>query len=172
MNLKMAAGIFIAGAVLLLAFPERTSAQEPRVDRIAVIDAGFFVYDPAGISSDAPRTVEGVLITPKNMRFLTETPAVTAKVGTSFGVRFLTIGEPRRAPVTLRTGWKIPAPGMTNPQNGRTYHESSSDPTTRMGTDYLSGYGFDNQWEVVPGVWLLQIWQGSRKLLEHSFTIR
>ncbi len=167
--------LLIAASCLWLFVPvvqAQEHAQEPRVDRIEVIEAGFFVYEAASTRTDSPQSVEGVLVTPKNMRFLTETPAVTAKVGVSFGVRFLTVGEPRNAPVRLHTVWKIPPPGMTNPQNGRTYHESASDVTTRIGTGYLSGYGFDNQWEAVLGVWLLQVWQGNRKLLEHSFTIR
>jgi hypothetical protein len=50
--------------------------------------------------------------------------------------------------------------------------ESASEFTTRIGDAYLDGYGFNEQWEIVPGTWTLQIWQGNRKLLERDFAIR
>ena len=43
--------------------------------------------------------------------------------------------------------------------------------TTAIGSVHWRGYGFDQRWEIVPGVWTIEIWQGDRKLLEHSFTI-
>jgi hypothetical protein len=47
--------------------------------------------------------------------------------------------------VVLRSVWKIPSPGFTDPTSVKTYKESASDFTTQIGTAYLCGYGFNEQ---------------------------
>ena len=159
-------------AVLLLPLMQAALAQAPRVERLEIIGAGFIGYEQAGERTDAPDAVGGKVIRPRNMRFLPETPADTAKIGTSFGVRFAVIGRPRNEPVMLRTVWKIPASGLTDPKSGKTYTESASELTALVGGAYLSGYAFHEPWEIVKGIWTLQVWQDDRKLLEYDFAIR
>ncbi len=77
-----------------------------------------------------------------------------------------------KAEAQLRTVWKIPEPGTRNPHNNNIYRESTSNFTVKTDEIVLRGFGFDEPWEVVPGVWTLQVWQGDRKLLEQSFTIK
>jgi hypothetical protein len=161
----------VAIAVGLLPLAD-AAAQEPRVERLEIIGAGFLSYVQAGERTDAPDAVGRKVIRPRNMQFIADPPASTAQIGTSFGVRYLVVGQPRLADVKLRTVWKIPAPGLKEPQNGKTFTESAADITTQIGTAQLSGYGFNEAWEIVPGTWVLQIWQGDRKLLEHPFAIR
>jgi len=163
-----AASVLIA----LVALIGPTLAQAPSVERLDVIRAGFFVFDPAGARNDAPEAVGGIVIRPTNMRFLAETPAVTASKGTSFGVRFFVVGGPGGADVTFRSVWKIPPPGMTDPKSGKNYRESATEFTTQIGTAYLDGYGFNEPWEIVKGTWTQQIWFGDRKLLEREYSIR
>jgi hypothetical protein len=35
----------------------------------------------------------------------------------------------------------------------------------------VGGYAFDDQDELVPGLWSLELWQSDRKLLEKSFVL-
>ena len=44
-------------------------------------------------------------------------------------------------------------------------------PNMKIGALCLLGYGFDNAWEIVPGVWKQQIWYQNRMLAERSFTV-
>jgi hypothetical protein len=44
-------------------------------------------------------------------------------------------------------------------------------PNLKIGALCLLGYGFDNAWEIVPGVWTEQIWYQDRMLAERSFTV-
>jgi Domain of unknown function (DUF3859) len=44
-------------------------------------------------------------------------------------------------------------------------------PNLKIGALCLLGYGFDNAWEIVPGVWTEQIWYQDRKLAEQTFTV-
>ena len=172
MNTKVDPRAAAAGATLLLLLSWPALAQTPRVDRVEIVDKGFYVAQRTGKTTDAPGSVLGRDNIVTKVRFLRRTPQDSARVGVSFGVRFRTIGHPQNARVGLRSVWKIPAPGIKNPKSGNVYRQSVVNFTTTMGTAHLRGYSFEQPWEVVPGVWTLQIWQGDRKLLERSFTIQ
>jgi hypothetical protein len=158
-------------AVAPLAAPAR--ADEARIDRVDLIAAGF--YDAAAakvVATVAATTAAGGKTNQlADVALLGGPPADTAHAGIGFGVRFRSAGEPRGAQATLRSVWKIPEPGIHNPTNGTSYRESVAEFTTAVGGVHWRGYGFDQPWEIVPGVWTIEIWQGDRKLLEHSFTI-
>jgi hypothetical protein len=106
-----------------------------------------------------------------DVALMSETSTEMARVGIGFGVRFRTAGAPRDAEATLRSVWKIPQPGLHNPTNGTIYRESVATFSAAVGGVHWRGYSFDQPWEVVPGTWTIEIWQGDRKLLEHSFAI-
>jgi hypothetical protein len=40
-----------------------------------------------------------------------------------------------------------------------------------IGTTQFRSYVLDNDWEVVPGVWIFQVWYQGRKLAEQKFTL-
>ena len=172
MNINVASRHSAAVVLLLSIWPAFASPQAPRVERIEVIEAGFYTARETGQTKDAAGSVGERDIITNNPKFLKSAPQDSARVGTEFGVRFRTIGHPRNAKVELRSVWKVPEPGIKDPKNGTVYHESVANFATSMGTSHVRGYSFDNSWEVVRGVWALQIWQDNRKLLEHSFTIR
>ena len=44
-------------------------------------------------------------------------------------------------------------------------------PDLKIGALCLLGYGFDNAWEIVPGVWTEEIWYQDRMLAERTFTV-
>ncbi len=167
----MAFSLAALAYVAILAVPAR--ADEARIDRIDLIAAGFYDSATAKVvtTAAAPAAAGGKTNQLADVALMSEPPADPARVGIGFGVRFRSAGEPRGGQATLRSVWKIPAPGIRNPTNGVTYRELVAEFTTAVGGVHWRGYAFDEPWEVVPGVWTIEIWQGDRKLLEHSFTI-
>jgi len=158
---------------LILAALWSARAEEARIDHIDLVAAGFYDAATAKVADTiaAPTAAGGKTNQLADVALMSEPPADTARVGIGFGVRFRSTGEPRGAQATLRSVWKIPAPGIHNPNNDITYRESVVDFTTAIGSVHWRGYGLDQPWEVVPGTWTIEIWQGERKLLERSFTI-
>jgi hypothetical protein len=158
----------------LLAPVPQARAEDPRVDRIEIVAAGFYDATSTKIvgATAAPAAAASKTNQLGDVVLMSDPPATTARAGIGFGVRFRTSGEPRGARATLRSVWKIPPPGIHNPNNDNTYRQSVVDFTTVIGGVHWRGYGFDEPWEVVPGEWTLEIWQGDRKLLEKSFAIK
>ena len=66
----------------------------------------------------------------------------------------------------------FPPQGIRNPNTGDIMHTANiAFPNLKIGALCLLGYGFDNAWEIVPGVWTEQIWYQDRKLAERTFTV-
>jgi hypothetical protein len=188
---RMVRGMALAGAgmILLVASPvppgsaqqpqqqQQPQSQQPpqqqaRVERLEILEAGLYTARLTGRTTAAPGGSGGVIRAANDVRFLTDATAVTAGTGMGIGVRFRTVGRATSAVARLRSVWKIPSPGIVNPTNGNTYRTSVVDFTAAIGVEDTRGYGFDAPWEVVPGEWTLQIFQGDRLLLEQTFQVR
>jgi len=160
------------GVLLTSAAPGR--AQDMRVERLEIVEAGFFDSAQATVTGAKPAegAVTGMVQQLGALKLLPAPPPASARLGIGFGVRFRSFGERNGERAMLRSVWKIPEPGIVNPTNQTTYRESVADFPTTIGTVHWRGYGFDQPWEIVPGTWTLEIWQGDRKLLEKSFEIK
>jgi hypothetical protein len=153
---------------------EGSGAPTARINRLELLEAGFYDNTKVNVTSSAAAAgaAMGRVDEIEKITLLPEPPAVSARVGIGFGIRFRSFGDKDGAQAPLRSVWKIPAPGIHNPHNGNTYRQSVSDFTTTVGKAHWRGYGFDEPWEVVPGTWTIEIWQGDRKLVEKSFVIK
>ncbi len=149
---------------------QQAAAQDAKVDRLLIVEAGFYTARKTG-EDQAPGTTMGHVNQLADVKFLEDPPDVTAKLGTSFGVRFRVVGDKRDATAKLRSVWKIPGSGIRNPKNNNVYRESISNFDVTIGNTTTRGYSFDETWEIARGVWMLEIWQGDRRLLERSFMI-
>jgi hypothetical protein len=96
---------------------------------------------------------------------------VPAQLGVEFGFRYRIVGTPHSWPVTLNFVTLIPAPGIRNPTTGNTITRGEYSGQAVLGAEAGRYYGFDHEWEIVPGSWTLEIWQGDRKLASQSFTV-
>jgi Domain of unknown function (DUF3859) len=144
---------------LLAAVPGAAGAQTAAVvapaatvSGITVTNAGIYeaqsVSAPSGTGQLSPT---GTIGTASNWHFVSKTTDVTGQVGTQFGIEFRLEG---------------------NPVGDETMHTAKiAFPNLKIGALCLLGYGFDNAWEIVPGVWTEQIWYQDRKLAERTFTV-
>jgi len=163
----------VASGFAAPAHPDRSDTPTTHIDRLELVEAGF--YDNTKVKVTGSATAAGAAMGRVDelaeIKLLPSPPAVSARVGVGFGIRFRSFGDHNGTQAPLRSVWKIPEPGIHNPTNGNTYRQSVADFTTTIGGTHWRGYGFDEPWEVVPGTWTIEIWQGERKLIEKSFTI-
>jgi hypothetical protein len=89
-----------------------------------------------------------------NFILVEDTATIPAGRGIHFGVRLLVVGQAASAIVPLKIVRKF-------------QH------TVRiaLGTGDVAGYGFDHDFELVPGKWTWEVWSGERKLAEQSFDV-
>jgi hypothetical protein len=143
------------------------------VTGITVTNAGAFTGDstsaPAHAGQQSPTNTVG---SETNWHFVSTGADVAGKVGTQFGVEFRIDGTPPGDGVTLYLVLMFPPQGMRNPNTGDRFRTARiAFPNMKIGALSVLGYGFDNDWEIVPGVWTEQIWYQNRMLAERTFTV-
>jgi Domain of unknown function (DUF3859) len=154
--------------------PSPTVIEEgPTVTGLTITHAGTYTATstsaPARAGQLSPTNTIG---TETGWHFVSDGGDVPARVGTRFGLEFRVDGAPAGEPVTLYMALSFPPQGLRNPNTGAMLHGTRiAFPNVKIGALSLLGYGFDNAWEIVPGVWTEQIWYKDRMLAERSFTV-
>jgi hypothetical protein len=172
--------LFFFTAGLLAAMASITAAQTPAVvdatpsvNGITITHVGSYTGQstsvPAAAGQDSPSGTVGTAV---NWHFVSDSTDIAGKVGTQFGIEFRIDGAPAGDTVPLYLALTFPEQGISNPNTGERLHNAKIVfPNMKIGALCLLGYGFDNAWEIVPGVWIEQIWFRDRMLAERSFTI-
>ncbi len=174
MRLPFVAFCWLAAAIGGAAAQTPTVAEQtPTVTGITITKVGTYTAQtksaPARPGQDTPT---GTVGTDLNWHFVLDSPDVAGKAGTQFGVEFRLEGTPAGDGVTLHAVFTFPPQGIRNPNTGDMMHVAKiAFPNMKIGALCLIGYGFDNGWEIVPGVWTEQIWYQNRMLAERSFTV-
>jgi Domain of unknown function (DUF3859) len=157
---------FIASFLLLL-LAGGAFAQTPKVERLEISDFGTYSVDREAKGRD-PHGVK--LATGTNIQHQETKTAIPAQIGTSFGFRSKIIGEPEGAAVTLRKVIVFPAPGL-QPTPGKRVTRDESTIEATIGETRADLYTLEDNFELVPGTWVVELWFGGRKLATESFTL-
>jgi uncharacterized protein DUF3859 len=157
-------------AFMLLLFSPAAFAQAPQVTRIDIVDYGIYTQDIVS-SPAAPGDVAGTTHTVANIHLVTQTRTIPAQKSLDFGYRYLVVGTPADAVITLDDVVIFPSP-MVDPATGRSGDRSELVVPRTLGKVHFSAYGLDKDWQILPGVWTFQLWYQGSKLAEQSFTVQ
>ncbi len=135
------------------------------VDDIFITDFGIYT----------PQRDEGVTLpkgvpryTVDDVQLVVETNTIPAKLGTKFGFRYRIVGNSWDAPVAIKVVTLYPPAGAVSPKLGL-IHSASILKTAHIGASNAIAYSADEPWEMVPGVWTIQLWVGSKRFAERTF---
>jgi hypothetical protein len=171
------------------------AAQAQTVDSIEITEYGIYTTETAA-SNTAPGTATGKIDQVSNIKLVQTTTTIPARQGVEFGFRYKINGQgapppppqagdtilgmqlgskppPRpNAPVNLKYVTRIPKPGMRNPDTGNITMTNIFYQEHKVGEELYRLYRLTSSWEVVPGIWTLEIWDGERKLLTQDFLLK
>lgn len=181
-----------AACLLVLSF---AAARAQSVQGIEITEYGIYTTESAA-SSAAPGTASGKIEQVSNIKLLQATATVPARVGVEFGFRYKIVGQSTAAPpaqtgttilgiqlgsqpaappvatVNLKYITRIPKPGMRNPETGNVTLTNIFYQEHKVGEELYRLYRLTERWEVVPGTWTLEIWEGDRKLSSQDFLLK
>ena len=144
-------------------------AQAPSVTDAKIMQMGTLDAKVTDKTA-APGVVTGS-IEQATYRFVTNATSMEAHKGISFGFEYRLNGTPDGAKVTVRKVTIFPSPGIRNPKTGEVSMRSEYIETNAIGQRVLKAYNLDNDWEVVSGDWVQQVWVGEKKVAEQTFTL-
>ncbi len=154
--------------VLVVLLAGRAIAAD--VTAIEIVESGLYRARTTG-HIPAPLAVNGQAQTIVDIEFYSPTAKVPARQGIRFGTRFRVVGTPADQSVVLRSVWRIPEPGIQNPETGIVYRQSIAEFTTSTGALTMRGFSFAHPWQIRCGEWTQELWFGDRKLLSQTFTV-
>jgi hypothetical protein len=146
------------------------NAQTLRIDRIDIVDHGTYTAQTEGHIA-APGTVAGSWTTLGKIQHAVTTYTVPTQIGVRFGFNYIVVGEPQGAPASLHVVNIFPSPGLNNPASPQPKTRDEYDRVVHVGEELYTGYRFDHDWEIVPGIWTFQLWYEGRMAAEQKFTI-
>ena len=165
--LGRAAGLSLAALSLAVL---ASGAQAAEVERIDVVDKGIYEIVTGEATAD-PNAPTDVITAVDSEKLVEATDKIAARLGLEFGFRYVLIGAPAGEAVSLDMVYTYPAPGMKDPAEAEPFLETRYARDKIIGDTIYVGYGFEADWEIVPGVWTFGIWHDGTKLAEESFTV-
>jgi hypothetical protein len=161
---------FLIVAVLLTALPFAARAETVRVDRVDIVDRGIYAVTTGGETPDAG-TPTGKISAVSAVKLSEATTTIPGRRGTEFGFQYTIVGEPAGAEVSIDVVNSYPSPGLLDPGEKKPVLESRYSRKKKIGETAYLGYGFENDWEIVPGTWTFVISYEGRELARQSFTV-
>lgn len=155
----------IASLVLFASYPAIAQVQ---VKNVEVLDYGIYTVDVNSSRRDSQGINENLTT---SARLAKATTAIPAEQGVEFGMRYKIDGAPAGTVVSLRELTIFPLPGMRPPTASRPVHISRTTTTPKIGDVSYTGYRLDDPWELLPGVWVIQLWYGDHKVAQQNFTV-
>jgi Domain of unknown function (DUF3859) len=155
---------------MLLCLSSIAHAQTVRIERIDILGKGIYQVAIGKLTSEK-QTPTGVAASVENVKKIEDTTTVPARHGFEFGIEYVIVGAPKGAQVPIRIVNVYPEQGLRNPKTHKTVQRSAIVRNKIIGDVIYAGYGFENEWEAVPGVWKFELWHKNRKLAEQSFTV-
>jgi hypothetical protein len=154
--------------VALMFLAATSPAWAQKIDRTEVVEYGIFTADKLKSQRDANGQMHSII---GNVQLEEATTTVPAERGVKFGFRYRVIGEPDGKAVAIRKVMIFPPPGLKAPNAPQPLTRSEDSVTPPIGETSYTGFEFDDPWELVPGIWTMQLWQGNKMLVEQRFTV-
>jgi hypothetical protein len=156
--------------VFLAACFDAACAQGSKVERVEIIEAGIYRAETLTIEQ-APGTASRQRNILSYTGLIELTTRIEAKIGVHFGMRYRVVGRPANAAVRLTSVTLYPAPGLKSPTAASHQARGEHPLLATIGQINYRGYVFEQDWELVPGVWTFELWDGQRKLASQAFEV-
>lgn len=161
--------LFIVLMLFIIALSFTTTSFAAEVLGIEIVDYGIYTAETT------KRVGEGItgkgLHVSKSFHFTHRTTKIPATLNLRFGLSYIIKGRPAGETIELKQVILFPISGLKNPKTQKVLHMSERVFSKVIGEKYGAGYKFDEQWEAVPGIWVMQLWHEDRKLAEKTFNV-
>jgi hypothetical protein len=156
--------------LLFAAVAGEAGAQGSKVDRAEIVEAGIYRAETKSVEL-APGTATRQRNILSDTTLLAPTTRIEAKIGVHFGIRYRLVGRPNNTTIKLMSVTQYPAPGLKNPKADSNQLRGEHALFATIGQINYRGYVFEQDWEIVPGTWTFELWDGKRKLVSQAFDV-
>ena len=160
-------------AVTVVALLLHIVPVEARADslqpRIQIAERGIYRADT--VQRGSPNEKGIIVNTVQSARLIANTTSILAGVGVRFGLRYTVVGPLDYNP-ELKLVIKFPPGGLRDPATRHILFQSEFSMTVAPDTTNYWEYHFENDWELLGGLWTFEFWHKARKVAEQRFCVR
>ena len=98
------------------------------------------------------------------------TNEIPARIGTRFGFNYVIAGEPDGDGISLKKIIEYPEPGLT--YDNKTVLADTFNIYIKLNSLNYSGYLFEHNEELIPGIWTIEYFYEGKKILHKEFNVR
>ena len=146
--------------------------QKVKVTNIDIVNCGEIENSPSIAFQEEKETIHGHLFVMDSLEtpsFKPGCPKIVAKIGTQFGIQVQVNGSPDSAIANLRT--RVTHPLMRNPKTEEEGTQDEWDSPMNIGYARYAGWQFEEDWELLPGAWKIEILHKDKVLASQEFTV-
>lgn len=155
----------LAAFVLILVVATGARAQDIRVE---VTEPGIYAADRAAQGRNSAGIGQSTVSNPK---LAVSTHTIPAQRGVIFGFRYKVLGGSTGDDVELTKVTTFPPPGLRPPGSSAPVSKTERTIQTKIGETRFTPYILSDDYELVPGVWTIELWAGGRRLASENFTL-
>lgn len=141
-------------------------AQAPTIEGVRILEQGIYEAQ-----TDRSRQPTNGVWPVYDVRLNKATTYIPMRRHLRFGFRYVLQGAPPGRAVTVELVTRYPAPGMLDPKTQLWRTESRYQLEMRVGVPRYREFQFVEDDELVPGMWVFEFWQGTKKLGEQHFCV-
>lgn len=146
--------------------PPQAVAAAPEDSPLEVVYAG--VVRKEVIAQEGGHTLANNSRYLRTRKFVEEKDTVPGTLGTAFGFIFTLKGG---NPLSLTARYLHPPMASALTREITTTHQIPLSVRPKEGETEAVSWVFTREWEIAPGAWTLQLWDGGKKLAEKKFTV-
>lgn len=144
------------------------SSEAVEVEGLEILEYGIYkARIKTGIED--PGAPKGEISTLTDIDLSEQTDRIPTVLGNRFGMRYVVEGSPKGEEITVKVKYSYPE--LTDPKSKRSFSGNEFMRRLRIGTPYYNDYAFEEDWELVPGTWAIQIYYMDKKLGGKKFEI-
>lgn len=140
------------------------------MSKVNLIEYGLFSKPNEGnFVEDNIESPTGYFIRTDDIQLIDATSVISAKIGTIMGIKYLFNSSSSQEIVNFQC--KIIHPTLNNPNTNELFNqtiENKSDYNNEINFDF---YEFEENWELIPGIWTFQIFENDKLLFSQEFKV-
>ena len=139
-----------------------------QVRGIEITEHGIYTADVQSSTRDSQGVQQNIST---NFRLAAGTDKIPVRPGVRFGLLYKVVGSPGGGTVSLKKVVVYPPGGLNSPAKPQPITRSETTLSPKIGEIAYTGYRLDDPWELVRGLWTIELWYNDRKLAEQRFTL-
>jgi hypothetical protein len=160
--------ILLAAFLILGGLP--AAQAQVRVEPATILRTG--IYNLGETKTIKDKSISTGQRTEAKATITENTSVIAAKKDTVFGLDLLIRGTPRGTLIPVQVIWRYPGPGLINPATGIAKTVDKYTTEKRLGDEATFYWSLGQEWQMVPGEWVFEIWYRDRLLARQAFTLR